>query len=80
VLTEEDAEKAALARLTELANGLITGGGTAIGLPELRAGKTVSIKGLGARFDGIYRLTQTTPTIGGSGYGTSFQVRKEVLA
>jgi phage protein D len=79
VHTQEDAEKAAMARLTEMANGLITGSGTAVGLPELRAGKTISIKGLGARFDGIYRLTQTTHTIGGSGYGTSFQARKEVL-
>ena len=79
VVTQEDADKAALARLTEMANGLITGSGTAIGLPELRAGKTIAIKGLGARFDGTYRLTQTTHTIGSSGYGTSFQVRKEVL-
>jgi len=77
--TLEDAEKAAMARLTEMANGLVTGSGTAIGLPELRAGKTISIKGLGARFDGVYRLTQTTHTIGGSGYSTSFQTRKEVL-
>ncbi|MDQ0322149.1 hypothetical protein QO002_004355 [Pararhizobium capsulatum DSM 1112] len=77
--TLEDAEKAAMARLTEMANGLVTGSGTAIGLPELRAGKTISIKGLGARFDGVYRLTQTTHTIGGSGYSTSFQSRKEVL-
>ena len=79
IKSKEDAEKAAMARLTELANGLSTGSGTAIGLPELRAGKTISIKGLGARFDGIYRMTQTTHTIGGSGYGTSFQARKEVL-
>ncbi|MGV8937561.1 MAG: phage late control D family protein [Allorhizobium sp.] len=79
IRTQEDADKAAIARLTEMANSLITGSGTAIGLPELRAGKTISIKGLGARFDGIYRMTQTTHTIGGSGYGTSFQVRKEVL-
>jgi uncharacterized protein len=79
VLNKEDAEKAALAKLTELANSLITANGTAIGLPELRAGKTISLKGLGARFDGIYRLTQTTHTIGGSGYTTSFQARKEVL-
>ena len=35
--------------------------------------------GMGARFDGTYRLTQTTHAIGGGGYTTTFQVRKEVL-
>lgn len=79
VATVEDAEQAALARLRELAKTLITGSGSAVGLPTLRAGNLVTMSGLGARFDGIYRLTQTTHSIGSSGYTTSFQVRKEVL-
>lgn len=77
--TAEDAERAALARLRELAADLITGAGSAIGLPTLRAGATVTMTGLGARFDGVYRLTQTIHAIGGSGYTTAFQARKEVL-
>jgi uncharacterized protein len=79
VLSEEDANRAALAHLREMAATLITGSGTSIGLPALRAGKTVHLAGLGARFDGIWRLTQTTHTIGGGGYTTNFQARKEVL-
>lgn len=79
VATQEDAERAALARLRELAADLITGSGSALGLPSLRAGKTVTMVGIGARFDGTYRLTQTTHTLGGAGYTTSFQARKEVL-
>ncbi|WP_145110303.1 phage late control D family protein (plasmid) [Cereibacter azotoformans] len=79
VQTVADAERAALARLQELAAEMITGAGSAIGLPALRAGKTVAMSGMGARFDGIYRLTQTTHAIGGAGYTTSFQCRKEVL-
>ncbi|MEE8455111.1 MAG: hypothetical protein V3R90_10230 [Limibaculum sp.] len=79
IATREDAEKAALARLYEMAKTLITGSGSAIGLPALRAGETVSMAGMGARFDGIYRLTQTTHAIGGAGYTTTFQARKEVL-
>jgi phage protein D len=79
VKTKEDATRAALAHLAEMAKTLITGNGTTVGLPELRAGKTVEVGGLGARFDGIWRLTQTTHSIGSGGYTTSFQARKEVL-
>jgi phage protein D len=78
VRTEEDATRAALAHLREMAATLITGSGSSIGLPTLRAGKTVTLAGLGARFDGTWRLTQTTHSIGG-GYTTTFQARKEVL-
>ncbi len=79
VRTAADAERAAVRHLNDLAAQLITGNGAAIGLPALRAGATVQMTGLGARFDGVYRLTQTTHTIGGSGYTTTFSARKEVL-
>jgi uncharacterized protein len=80
VHSEADAKRAGTTRLKQLAAGLITGTGSAIGLPALRSGATVQMTALGARFDGIYRLTQTTHTIGGSGYTTTFSARKEVLA
>ena len=79
VATVEDAERAADEHLTRLAESLITGSGSAIGLPTLRTGATVVMGGLGARFDGVYRLTQTTHALAGAGYTTTFQVRKEVL-
>lgn len=79
VATEADAERAAIRHLNELAKTLISGSGAAIGLPALRSGATVTMAGLGARFDGIYRLTQTAHAIGSAGYTTNFQARKEVL-
>lgn len=79
IRTKEDAERAALARLREMAASLITGSGMSVGLPDLRAGRVVTLAGLGARFDGSWRLTQTTHTLGQGGYTTSFQARKEVL-
>jgi uncharacterized protein len=79
VVTVADAERAALARLKKLAADLITGSGSSIGLPTLRAGQTVTMAGMGARFDGTYRLTKTTHAIGGAGYTTTFEARKEVL-
>ena len=78
-MSTDEAGLEALARLEEMASTLVTANGTSIGLPQLRAGKTIKISGTGVRFDGIYRLTQTTHTLGGSGYTTSFQCRKEVL-
>jgi hypothetical protein len=62
-----------------MAATLVTGSGSSVGLPALRAGKTVTIAGLGARFDGTWRLTQTMHAIGSGGYTTTFQARKEVL-
>jgi phage protein D len=79
VTTEADATRAALAHLVDMASRLITASGSSVGMPTLRAGKTVTIAGLGARFDGTWRLTQTTHSIGGGGYTTTFQARKEVL-
>ncbi len=79
VRTRKDAEKAADKRLQDLATELITGSGSSVGLPELRAGQVVTMAGLGARFDGDYRLTKTTHSLGGGGYTTTFDARKEVL-
>ncbi|MCW4464562.1 hypothetical protein OK351_03450 [Glutamicibacter sp. MNS18] len=79
-LTEADAIKAADAHLHELAGQLITGTGSTVGLPALRAGQVISLAALGARFDGNYRVFKTVHTLGGTGYSTSFEVRKEVLA
>lgn len=79
VHTPDAAARAALAHLRELAATLITGSGASIGLPELRAGQTIEIKDMGARFNGVWRLTQTSHAIAGAGYTTNFQCRKEVL-
>ena len=48
-----------------------------MGLPDLRAGRTVQIGGLGNRFNGIYFITDTTHTIGNDGYRTTFNARRE---
>ncbi|MEV4351499.1 hypothetical protein AB0J83_44150 [Actinoplanes sp. NPDC049596] len=79
VRTRADAEKAGDKKLQELAADLIKGSGSSLGLPELRAGRIVTMAGLGARFDGEYRLTRTTHSFGASGYTTTFDARKEVL-
>jgi phage protein D len=73
------AEAQALAR--SLADGTrpwrITGAGTCIGRPDVRAGEVVRIDGLGSRFSGDYAVTSARHTFTPStGYRTDFQVER----
>lgn len=60
-------------------NNRLTGKGTAVGDPRIRAGAIIRLDGLGPDFSGNYRVTSATHTIDGSGYRTAFSVRKEIL-
>jgi phage protein D len=46
-------------------------------VPDIRAGRNVIITGAGSRFSGNYFVTQSTHSIGESGYTTSFNARRE---
>jgi phage protein D len=70
-----DAEKLAIASYnTHLAES-VTGEGKCAGIPELRAGNTIEVKGID-RFSGTYYITSTSHTMDRSGYNTSFRVRR----
>ena len=73
----QEARRRALALLTERQKDMVKGTGTTVGLPDLRVGQRILIKGLGARFSGTYFVTDTTHTIGDSGYTTRFGARRE---
>ncbi len=60
--------------LQDVLEGLYEGSGSCIGIPDLRAGKYIEIRGIGKRFSGTYRLRKVTHTIDESGYHTSFEV------
>jgi phage protein D len=72
-------EAKALARdiLRNQLKDMVKASGSTVGLPDLRAGRKVHIKGLGDRFSGEYFVTQSTHTIGSSGYQTTFSARRE---
>jgi len=85
-----EAKQLARATLEDQSKRLIEATGSTIGLPDLRAGCNVEIVGFGIRtgnngqlsgtssdFDGEYYITQTTHTIGESGYRTDFSARRE---
>ena len=69
-----DAVVLAKAMLANLLEGLYEGTGTCIGIPELRAGNYIAIRGVGKRFSGTYRARKVTHRIDGNGFRTEFEI------
>jgi len=46
------------------------------GNPDIKAGRTLKITGLGERFSGIYYLVSTVHSINQNGYHTKFRARR----
>ena len=59
-------------------NNRLTGSGSTIGDPRIKASRVINLDGLGDQFSGLYRITSATHTFDSGGYRTSFQARKEV--
>jgi len=76
VTSQEEAKKLAIALLTERAYQFITGSGRVIGIPDLRPGDNLKLKGLGVRFSGEYYVKKVEHTLGTNGYQTNFDVRR----
>lgn len=77
VFTTKEAKRMAVDLLKQRQRGMVKASVTSVGLPDLRAGQLVLIRGLGARFSGIYFVTDTTHTIGENGYTTTFNAHRE---
>lgn len=65
--------------LRQKINNRLTGSGSAVGDPRIRAGAMIRIDGLGPDFSGDYRVVSATHSIDSGGYRTAFQVRKELI-
>jgi uncharacterized protein len=74
--TVEEAQKRAFERLRDSQLRIVEATGTAVGLPDLRAGRQVIIKGTGIHFDGVYTITSTSHVLNDSGYRTSFTAKR----
>jgi phage protein D len=79
VFSQAEADQSARAILNQRAEGLIRGRGETAGIPELLAGKTIMIRGLGKRFSKTYYIESTRHSIGGSGYRTTFNVKENSI-
>ena len=77
-LTPATAPRRLLGELLTRTNEKMTGSGSTIGNPRIRAGTVICLTELGLRFGGLYRVTSATHSIDGSGYKTRFDVRKEI--
>jgi len=71
------AEAYAKALLKGIVGAMVTGHGSTVGTPDLRAGSRIEIKKLGDIFSGIYTVTSTTHTINAGGYLTEFEAQLE---
>jgi Bacteriophage probable baseplate hub protein len=79
--SEDEAKKLAVATLENIAKDMVKGNGSTVGLPDLRAGGVVELKGMGegGRFNGRYFIVSTTHSISDSGYTTQFECRREEI-
>ena len=67
-----------LGELLPRLNNRLTGSGSTIGDPRIKAGEVVNLKGLGNNSAAEYRITSATHTLDSGGYRTQFEARKEV--
>ena len=67
-----------LAELLPRLNNRLTGSGSTVGDPRIKASRVIRLEGLGEQFGGLYRITSATHTLDSGGYRTRFDVRKEV--
>jgi phage protein D len=77
-VSPESAPRVILGKLLSRLNQRLTGSGSTIGDPRIRAGTVLRLEGLGQQFGGLYRVTSATHSMDSGGYRTSFDVRKEV--
>jgi phage protein D len=75
----KEAQTLAQETLESICKEMLTGTGSTVGQPDLRAGTVLHLDGLGRRFSGRYFVTSSTHTLGDSGYTTQFECRREEL-
>ncbi|MBU2115575.1 MAG: hypothetical protein KKE94_17580 [Gammaproteobacteria bacterium] len=80
VSSQQAADALAQAALRRIVQGVITGKGNTVGLPMLRAGSRLLLKGLGLRYSHNYIVTESVHKIDDSGYTTEFTARMEVVS
>jgi len=76
VKTQKEADDLAKAIYNQKLAKACTGDASSVGIPDLRAGKVVELKGLGPLFSGQYKITKSTHTLDEKGYQTAFSVER----
>ena len=68
-----------IAQLRKKLNNRLTGSGSAVGDPQIRAAAMIRLDGLGVDFSDVYRVTKAVHTLDGNGYRTQFEAQKEII-
>ena len=76
VSSAEEAKALAKGHLVRANNSLIEGTVECIGIPEIRAGTSIRIEGVGRRFSGKYYIKNAKHSLGDGGYALSLNVRR----
>lgn len=77
-VTRADAARTIMGVLLPRLNKRLTGSGSTLGDPRIKAGGVLRLDGLGEKFGGLYRVTSVAHHLDSGGWRTSFEVRKEV--
>lgn len=77
VHTKDAAKKLARDLLTGQLKEIVEGSGATVGLPDLRAGRTVEIDKIGYRLSGRFFIKETSHVFNDQGYRTTFKARRE---
>ncbi|RMH08429.1 MAG: hypothetical protein D6704_03045 [Nitrospirae bacterium] len=75
VVSQEEANTLATARFNEVCGAFVEAEGQAFRCPNIRAGRMVTLRGLGERFSGTYLVTGATHVFTSEGLVTRFSVR-----
>jgi hypothetical protein len=73
VASKEEADREAAAALDRLRRHAVSGSGSSVGIPEIRAGETVTLENLDT-FTNVYYIERATHRVSESGYTTAFEV------
>lgn len=79
VYTQQEADTLARSALNRRSEGLIRGRAECIGIPEIRAGGTIKLEGLGKKFSRRYYIERSTHTISNAGYSTTFNIKENTI-
>jgi phage protein D len=78
--SQSECDEHAKACYNNQAMELITGSAETIGIPDLRGGQTITLLGVGRRFEGDYLIDEATHSIDGNGYKTSLSVKRNAVS
>ena len=78
--SQQECDQHARAAYNNEAMGLITGNAATIGTPDLHSGQVIELRGIGKRFEGEYLVDEATHSLGGDGYQTSLNLKRNAVS